>query len=415
MTKKIRIIASRLQVGMSVLELDRPWIETPFLLQGFTIGTRGDIKAIQEHCQFVFIDADSMPVRAKSNVKSKVDVDKPGFFNNLYKKRAEVVSTSVEKELSTAHTVQQKASKLVKNCMQDILLGNAVNEQAVKESVTDTVESVVRNPDAMTWLTRLANKDDRTSQHSVNCCILSVTFGRFIGLPKEELGKLAVSALMHDVGKLQVPTEMLNKPGSLTAEEMKIVRQHPTHSRNLLMSAGKYFLPAVDVAYTHRERMNGTGYPRKLTGSQISPFARMLAVIDTYEAMTSEQAYREEFSPFETLKHLNAKKGSQFDEQLVKLFIRLIGVFPVGSIVELTTGQIGIVITSNREDNLRPKILVMLDQNKLAMERSILNLSRNNVDALGRAIKIARTLRKGDYGIDQQQLVAEGVEFTVLN
>ncbi|MCP3673039.1 MAG: HD-GYP domain-containing protein [Gammaproteobacteria bacterium] len=415
MTKKIRISASRLQIGMSVIELDRPWIETPFLLQGFTIGNRSDIKAIQEYCQFVFIDTDSMPVPAKSNIKRKKHVDKPGFFNNLYKKRAEVVSTSVEKEISTAHTIHQKTSTLVKNSMNDILLGNAVNEQAIKESIIDTVESVVRNPDAMMWLSRLSNKDDRSSQHSVNCCILGVTFGRFIGLPKEELEKLAISALMHDIGKLQIPTEILNKPGSLTADEMKIVRQHPTYSRNLIMSAGKYFSPAVDVSYSHHERMDGTGYPRKLTDSQISPFARILAIIDTYEAMTSEQVYREELSPFETLKHLNAKKNSQFDEQLVKLFIRLIGVFPVGSIVELTTGQIGIVITSNREDNLRPKILVMLDHNKIALERSILNLAENNVDALGRTVKIARTLRKGDYGIDQEQLRAEGIEFTVLN
>jgi len=414
-SKKLRIIASRLQVGMSVIELDRPWIDTPFLLQGFTIGTRADIKAIQEHCQYVYIDADSMPVAVKSNIKNSKDTNKPGFFNNLYKKRAEAVSVSVEKEISTAHKVHSNASTLVQTCMEDMLLGNAINEKAFKDSVTQTVESVIRNPDAMMWLTRLSHKDNITSHHSVNCSILAVTFGRYLGLPTEELEKLVISALVHDVGKLQVPTEILNKPASLTPEEVKIVRAHPTSSRNLLMSAGKYFLPAVDVAYTHHEKMDGSGYPRGLTGSQISPFCRMLAIADCYDTMTTCQVYREENSPFETLKYLNANKGTKYDEQLVKLFIRLIGVFPVGSVIELTTGQIGIVITSNREDNLRPKILIMLDQNKIAMDRSILNLARNNVDALGRPIKIAKTLRKGDYGIDQQQLVEEGVEFTVLN
>ena len=415
MAKKLRITVDRLQIGMSVLELDRPWIETPFLLQGFTISNRSDIKAIQEYCQYVYIDAESMPFQGKVNKKADSDTHKPGLFNNIYKKPIEVSSTTVEKEMSTAHSIHTKASSLVKSSMEEIILGNAINEEDLKQNVTDTVESIVRNPDAMMWLTRLKTKDIHSSSHSVNTCILSVTFGRYIGLPKNELEKLAVSALMHDIGKLQIPTEVLNKPGKLTDNEKKIIRQHPISSRNLLMSAGNYFLPAVDVAYGHHERLDGTGYPRGLSSTHISPFARILAIVDTYESMTSEQVYREELTPFETLKFINSNKATKFDAQLVKLFIKLIGVFPIGSIIELTSGEIGIVITSNRDDNLRPKILIMLDKNKMAIERKIINLARSNVDQLGRAIKIARTLRKGDYGIDQQQLVAEGVEFTVLN
>lgn len=399
---------------MSIIELDRPWIETPFLLQGFTIGNRGDIKAIQEYCKYVYIDVNSMPVLGRKN-HDKKPLTKPGYFNNLYNNPIEVTSTSVEKEMNNANAIHSNVSTLVKTCMDDIILGNAINAEELKKNITDTVESIVRNPDALMWLSRLNDKDNHASSHSVNCCILSVTFGRFLGLPTVELAKLALSALMHDIGKLQVPTEILNKPGSLSDKEMQQVRNHPTSSRNLLMSAGEYFLTAIDAAYTHHERMDGSGYPRGLTAVSISPFSRMLAIIDTYEAMTSEQVYREELSPFATLKYINSLKGTKFDEQLVKLFIKMIGVFPIGSIVELSTGEIGIVITSNRDDNLRPKILIMLDQNKLATERSFLNLARNNVDALGRAVKITRTLRKGDYGINQKQLITEGIEFTVLN
>ncbi|MCP4413650.1 MAG: HD-GYP domain-containing protein [Gammaproteobacteria bacterium] len=415
MGKKFKINVNKLQIGMSVVELDRPWIETPFLLQGFKIGTRSDIAVIQEYCEFVFIDSDFVLEKAKRNRQKKPDVDKPGYFNNIFKKIPNIVTTSVEKELPRARVIHHKASTLVKNCMQDVILGNAINEQELKKNVSGTVESIVRNPDAMMWLTRLSNKDDHASKHSINSCILSVTFGRFIGIPTEELEKLSICALMHDIGKLQIPTEILNKPGALNDEEMKIIRKHPTYSRNLLMSAGKYFSNAVDVAYSHHERMDGSGYPRSLTAHQISPFARILAIIDTYDTMTSEQVYREELSPFESLKFLSSNKGSKYDEQLTQWFIKLIGVFPVGSIVELTNKQIGIVITSNREDNLRPKVLIMLDDNKMPIERKVLNLARNSVDALGRPIKIARTLLKGDYGIDQQELVAEGIEFTVVN
>ena len=414
MADKIRIDVDQLQIGMAVIELDRPWIDTPFLLQGFTISNRSDIKALKDHCNYVYIDPEHSDMARKPN--KKPGTDSPGYFNNLFMGQQDsVVTTPVEKEIKSATRVHTKATTMVKTCMDDIILGNAINEEALKENVTETVESIVRNPDAMMWLTRLQSKDDVTSQHSISCCILSVAFGRYLGLPTSELEKLAIGALMHDIGKLQVPTEILNKPGALNDEECKLMHQHPSASRNLLMSAGDYFANAVDIAYSHHERVDGSGYPRGLKGHSLTPFARMVAIIDVYDAMTTEQVYREELAPFEALKYLNQNKGKLFDNQLVALFIKMIGVFPVGSIVELSNGEIGIVITSNRDDNLRPKVLLMLDANKIPMERRVVNLARRAVDFLGRPIKITKTLRKGDYGIDQQQLIQEGVQFTVLN
>lgn len=414
MTNKIRISANHLQVGMTVIELDRPWIETPFLLQGFSISNQRDIKAIQEYCDFVYIDATSSPAikLAKSNKK---DIQKDGYFNNLYKKRVPVPTTSVEKEISTAFSISRETHSLVRSCMDDIVLGNALNEEVLKQNVTQTVESIIRNPDAMLWLTRLREKQETASMHSVNCCILSVAFGRYLGLPKIELEKLAISALMHDIGQLQIPTELLNKPDTLSSQELKQFRMHPIHSKKLLMSAGPFLSQAVDVAYTHHERLDGSGYPRQLTTEQISPFSKMMAIIDTYDSMTTEQEYRQELSPFEALKYLSTQKGRKYDENLVTSFIKMIGVFPVGSLVELTTGEICIVITSNREDNLRPKVLIVLDENKQPQEYEISNLASDPVDALGRPVKILKTLRKGDYGIDQDKFVAAGIEFTVLN
>jgi len=414
LSDKVRIQVDQLQIGMAVVELDRPWIDTPFLLQGFTISNKSDIRALKEHCNYVYIEPDTNTVTKKPNRKQ--DVNKPGFFNKLWMGKQEaVVTTPVEKEIKSATVVKSKASTMVKKCMDDIVLGNAINEEQIKENVNETVESIVRNPDAMMWLTRLQSKDDISSQHSINCCILAVAFGRYIGLPNSELEKLAIGALMHDVGKLQIPTEILNKPDALSSEEKKIMHQHPGASRNLLISAGDFFANAVDIAYSHHERIDGSGYPRGLKGHSLTPFARMVSIIDVYDAMTTEQVYREDLAPFEALKYLNQNKGTLFDNQLVALFIKMIGVFPVGSIVELSNGEIGIVITSNRDDNLRPKVLLMLDANKMPMERRVINLARKAVDFLGRPIKIAKTLRKGDYGIDHQQLMKQGVEFTVLN
>lgn len=414
MAEKIRIQVDQLQVGMAVVELDRPWIDTPFLLQGFTISNPSDIRALKEHCDYVYIDPNNSSIDTKPNRKN--DINKPGLFNKLWMgKQESVTTTPVEKEIKAATVVKTNVSSMLKQCMDDIMLGNAINEKEIKTKVNETVESIIRNPDAMMWLSRLQSKDDISSQHSINACILAVAFGRFIGLPKTELEKLAIGALMHDIGKLQIPTEILNKPDNLSSEEKKIMHQHPAASRNLLISAGDLFATAVDIAYSHHERIDGSGYPRGLKGHSLTPFARMVSIIDVYDAMTTEQVYREELAPFEALKYINQHKGTKFDHQLVALFIKMIGVFPVGSIVELSNGEIGIVITSNRDDNLRPKVLLMLDANKMPMERRIINLARKAVDFLGRPIKIAKTLRKGDYGIDHQQLIEEGVQFTVLN
>jgi len=414
---KVRIQVNDLQIGMAVVELDRPWIETPFLLQGFTIGNRADITALQNYSEYVYIDPSSstIPAKANTSAEKKKAAPKETFVKRLFSGKSNAVTAPVEQEVKRATVIRENTSNLVKSCMDDLVVGNAINEEKLKENITETVDSIVRNPDAMMWLTRLQKKDSHTSQHSVNSCILAVTFGRYIGLPKEELENIAIGALMHDIGKLQIPTEILNKPGKLTPEERRVVHKHPLMSRNLLMAAGRYLAPAVDIAYTHHERIDGSGYPRGLRGTSLTPFSRMIAIIDVYDTMTSEQVYRAELAPFECLKHLNQNKGKLFDQQLVSLFIKMIGVFPVGSLVELTNGEIGIVITSNRDDNLRPKVLVMLDSNKMPIERKIVNLARKAVDSLGRPIKIAKTLRKGDYGIDQQKLLEEGVEFTVLN
>lgn len=407
---------------MHVVELDRPWLETPFLFQGFTLENQADIKAVQQYCQYVYVEvaqeriASTVAVKPTRAPTPKSQEESRGFFG-LFKKRSATleVQVPVEQELPKAVQAHEKTSKLVRSLMDDIRFGSLINTTALKEQVNECVESIIRNPDAMLWLTQLKDKDENSASHALNVCILSVVFGRYLGLPKDELEKLGLCGLLHDVGKTQIPTHILRKPGPLNAEEMAEMKKHTIHGRNILMATSDMYYGAVDVAYTHHERMDGSGYPRGLTGSQISPYARMLAIIDAYDDLISPQVYRKEHTAFEALKTINKDKGVKFDEQLVKHFVAMIGVFPVGSIVELSTGEVGIVVNSNRKHLTLPRVLILLDDQKFSVRERILDLAEANVGAnAGTEIKIVRILRNGDYGIDAQTLQKRGLQLKVV-
>ncbi|MBI2380924.1 MAG: HD-GYP domain-containing protein [Gammaproteobacteria bacterium] len=403
---------------MHVVELDRPWLETPFLFQGFTLENQADIKAVQQYCQYVYVEVlqHTSPPQSQARpaaAKKAQPAPKRGFFDFLKKSPPppREPQVRVEEEMPKAVVVHERTSKLVKSMLDDIRFGALINTTALKEQVNECVESIIRNPDAMLWLTQLRNKDSHSGEHALNACILAVVFGRYLGLPKDELEKLGLCGLLHDVGKTQVPDHILRKPGALTADEMAEMKKHTIHGRNILMATSDMYYGAVDVAYTHHERMDGSGYPRGLTGSQISPYSRMLAVIDTYSDLISPQIYRKELTAFEALKIINKDKASKFDEQLVKHFVAMVGVFPVGSIVELSNGEVGIVIATNRKHLTQPRVLALLDSDKFPCKERIVDLAAQEGQEM--ELKIGRILRNGDYGIDVQALQRRGLQLKI--
>ncbi len=402
MEKRLKIATSELRTGMCVVDLDRPWLETPFLFQGFIISGDSDIQTVQKYCRHVYIDttrgARPEP-RQSQTAASNREPERSRLFGLLTRRSPERVTTPVEKEIHQASAVHQKTSALVRNFMDDIRLGRALNVQAIEGSVSEMVDSILRNPDAMSWLTQLRRKDADQEQHSINVCILALTFGRHLGLPRDEMQKLGISALLHDIGKLQVPEDLLKKVAPLTDDEWQIMRKHTEYGRSLLMSARDLYFGAVDVAQTHHERIDGKGYPRGLSGAQISPFAKIVAIVDTYDDIVSPHPYREERTAFEAMKEINGGRGSQFDESLVKHFIEMVGVFPVGSIVELSSGEVGVVIANNNRHSMQPRIMLLLDTGKRECRERLLNLA-----AVHDAPRIVRILRRGDYGIDPLQL-----------
>lgn len=358
MRKKVDV--KDLRLGMYVAEPDRPWLETPFLFQGFYLESGADIEVVQRVCRYVYIDvqlgADVDAPAAPAPVPGP-QPDPTGPTQGAYG-----VLTSVEEELERARGVRGRAQTFIDEVFADIRTGRSPKLTEVQAVVKDIVASIVRNPDAQLCLSQLKDRDQYTAQHSVNVCVLTLAFGRHLGLPQDELNLLGTGALLHDIGKLRTPLEILNKPERLTAHELEIIKGHPEEGRRILEQSRKMADAVLDIAYSHHERMQGHGYPRRLQGERISHWSRMVAIVDVYDAITSDRAYHHGLGAGDALGRMYEWKTRDFDPGLLDEFIRCIGVYPVGSLVEMTSGEVGIVLSAQEKRRLRPKVMLIRDE-----------------------------------------------------
>ncbi len=384
----VRIHVYELKIGMYVTELDIPWEESPFILQGFDIKSHADIKAIQDVCDYVVID----PVRQKT-VHGDITADSEQVFFQAFNKSEETY---------------QQISSLVKDIMDDIRFGNQLNGTAAKQAVAECVDQVLESPDTMLLFTQLKNQDEYTSQHSLNVCILSILLARQLKYSIDELNQIGICGLLHDMGKMKVPLEVLNKPGKLSREEQEIMRSHTTLGRNIIMSARDVFPGAVDVAYGHHEHLDGSGYPRGLDAQGISLHTRIISIADTYDAITSDRVYKKGRLHLDAIKILMKYRNIQFDDSLLINFIDCIGIYPVGSPVEMSNGEVGVVVEANLKNKTRPRVLMLMDANKAFIDSFFVELKNAPKDSNGKAYKINRVLRKDEYGLDLYQLNQQG-------
>jgi len=270
-----------------------------------------------------------------------------------------------------------------------------------KEVVSSMTDSILRNPNAFLWMRILKDKDSYTYSHCMDSGALAIAFGRHIGLSRNELEDLGMGALLSDVGKMQVPDELLNKPGELTEKEFEIVKKHVVYSVRIMQKSGGLSKAAIATAATHHERFDGSGYPRGLKGNEIPVLGRMAAIVDCYDAITSDRPHRRAISPNEAVRRLYDWRGSAFQSELVEQFIQTLGTYPTGSIVELNTGQVGIVVSQNRLRRLRPKLMLILDEGKNVYNFApMLDLLNETQDSSGDQLEIIKVLEPGTYGIE---------------
>lgn len=397
---KTPIRVTGLKIGMYVTELDRPWLETPFILQGFKIEQYEDIETLSEYCDFVYIEG---TIDTWLNDKQRESGNNTRAAGKNYTN-----STSNKQEYQKATEVHQKARQLTRTFMDNVRLGQAIDVVEVKRTVSECVSSIIRNPDALVWISKIREKDHYTSEHSLNVGLLAITFGRHMGLLEDDLNKLGFAAMLHDVGKMRIPEGILNKPGPLTDQEFELMKRHPQFGRDILLSHKNIFHGATDVAFGHHEALDGSGYPRKLKASGISEVTRMVTLCDVYDAITSDRAYKKGRSSLDALKILYDNKGTKYDERLVTEFISCIGLYPPGSVVELVSGQVGIVISTNYRNRHLPKVLVLRDENKTPQPEKVINLEQSaKTEQHGHFIKVV--LPNGSNGIRLEQYIEKGL------
>ncbi|GAB4239400.1 MAG: HD-GYP domain-containing protein [Deltaproteobacteria bacterium] len=348
MPKKIRI--DDLCVGMVIEKMDRPWTEHPFLTNRKKITSEDQIRALRAYgIEEVYIDAeDGADTNGPDPRDEWSDLEVP-----LEKE------VPLDEELRYAEATHREAQHLVRDVMQDVRLGRNIESEKVSRVVGGMIDSIFRNADALSSLTRLKGYDDYTFVHSVNVGVLSLALGRSFAMSRRELEALGIGALLHDTGKIRVPAGILNKPGRLDDAEMEEIRRHPLYSVEVLEGAGGIPDESKRVALQHHERWNGNGYPHGITGEEIGPFGQIAAICDVYDAMTSDRVYAKGMPPHEGIRKIHGWAGMHFSEELVHRFIRCMGIYPVGTVVQLDTREVGVVTSLNREKVLRPRLTLL--------------------------------------------------------
>lgn len=398
-----------LRVGMFVSDLDRPWMDTPFLLQGFTINTPDELATLRALCTYVDIDiglsqslADADPKAPHGGLKRAKVVTK--LFPDKTLVTYEDVFT-FDTELGSAEKVFNDYEIAIGRMYQGIAANGQVDMELVGETINNVVDSIMRNPDACMLLTAIRNKDSYSYSHAMASSILAAAMGRQIGLPINDIKTLATGAVLCDVGKLKISSRILNKSTPLSADERKIVREHVSKGVEILGNTSGVSEEVLNIVANHHERHNGKGYPNGYASERIAPFARIAGIVDCYDAMISDRAYARGVSPADAISRLYTMRNVDFQAELVEEFIQTVGIYPVGSLVELTDGRVGVVVAEHRRRRLRPRILLILDseRNQVAAG-SYINLLDEDEDEMGRPLGILKGVDPGTYGISHDDL-----------
>jgi HD-GYP domain-containing protein (c-di-GMP phosphodiesterase class II) len=408
MAQEIPIGTENVGKGMYVSKLDCPWSDTPFLLQGFIVQDENEVETLRKYCKYLYIDPLqsnlSMEVLKRFEKKELLpptelkEIKLPTHLN--LKNHYEIVH-SVEEEIKLFKTNHIKLANNVHETLEQIKNGEKISVASLDNAIEPLVDSIIRNPDAATLLNQIEKKDSYTYNHSLSCSITAVAFGRQLGLPKEDLKSLALGALLFDIGKVKLPNSLLMKAGTLTEEEFALVKSHVELGLEIIKQNIGLDDTTTLMIWTHHERYLGQGYPRGLKGNEIPLVGRIAGIIDSYDAITSQRPYAKAVPPHEAIKQLYQWRDVFFQKELIESFIQTVGMFPVGTLVELTTGEVGVIIAQNPKRKLKPKVMLILDSDKQPLGCfATRDLQLEEQDKQGKLIEILQGLEKGAYNIN---------------
>lgn len=481
----VQVPVRDLELGMFVAELDRPWLDTPFLLQGFLLDEAAQIDALQLHCGFVLVDRDRSvgevlerlpqaavaepvphplppeprvyvaPHKVVAN-KSVHSTAAPGAdeadedehyqgesvlgglvrgFRGLFAKSEKRPSSHnvtvrdnqppvqaaprrdpmfpgvalvqyqaikpLQDAVPQAREALNDAGALLEQTIVDVRNAIPVNMASVQDAVQCMVGSLVDNPDALQWVARLRQNSSAAYEQSLKSAIYIIAMGRHVGLPRDELNQLGTAGMLMDIGKLQIERELLSRAGRLDEREFEKVKAHVDKGLALLEPSGGLHLSVRTAIAQHHERLDGSGYPFGLKAGEISMYGRMAGLVDTFVAMTSQRPYAKPYAAYDALDRINGWSGRLFNEQLVEKFVQAIGVYPVGSLVELSNGEVAAVLHHNPLRRLRPTVLVLAGRDKQPLKKPRARDLLTQTEAEdGTPLRIARGLPAGAYSIN---------------
>ena len=400
---KTKVSVDALAVGMFVSQLDRPWLETPLPFQGFLINSPKEIEQVKRYCDYVYVDIQKGIAPAKQYRLSNGEPETPSKPDNPYiclRKLVYEKSHQFEEELPQAKKLYQGLSKVVCDVMDGLHKGKLLDVGAIKMGVNAMLDSIIRNPTAFLWVNRLKMSDSYTYNHLITTSIWSAVFGRHLGLDRKDLEDLTLGGLLIDIGKAKLPTQLLYKTERLTEEEFELVKKHVDYGVRILAKCHNVPPAVLQIVATHHERWNGRGYPQGLREKAIPVFGRIVGLIDSFAAMTAPRPSSIGRSPHDTLSEFYENRGTYFEADLVEQFIQVCGIYPTGSLLELSSGEVAIVVGLEGTYRLRPRIVVILDEEKHPYSTyRIINLSKTHPE-----LSVLKGLAPGAYGIDMEEI-----------
>ncbi|RFC40122.1 MAG: HDIG domain-containing protein [Candidatus Nitrotoga sp. CP45] len=402
MLKKIKVKDIRL--GMYIQEVCGSWMDHPFWKNSFKLTENKDLNTLK-NCGVteiwidtnIGLDVDTgVTALSQQEEKLKVESELRKIEQTSQKTLALV---SLQNELIVAKKLHTQTKEAVVSIFSDIRMGNALKLDATLSLVNEINQSIARNSSALISLSRLKNADNYTYLHSVAVCVLMIALGRQLGLQDEALQQVGIAGLLHDIGKIFIPHEVLNKPGKLTDEEFNIIKTHPLKGWEILKDCNGVSELTLDVCRHHHERVDGKGYPDKLSGEALTLFARMGAVCDVYDAITSNRCYKTGWEPAESIRKMAEWKNGHFDEVIFHAFVKTVGIYPTGSLLKLKSGRLGVVTDQSKQSLTKPLVKVFFST------RSNAHILQETVDLSKSPDSIANLENPLQWGFNLDEII----------
>ncbi|MBB3141804.1 HD-GYP domain-containing protein [Halomonas organivorans] len=402
-SRLVEVPVSLLENGMYIAALDRPWMVPPHLLKR----GKSDLRRLRSYCRSVYVDPQRSQPQVQAILSALQMPPDPAEFTPFppQERRRSAIASDDPREVQHAEQLYFKTQRTLLRLMRDEHDWYR-RQPTLQREIGRLIASLEVVPDTLVWLTRLKHRVAYRMEHGLNVAILAMAFGQHLGYERSRLEELGLAGLLHDVGKMRLDQAVLDKPGPLSEEEFQHVQGHVLHGFAML-EHDPHLPTAVKIACRdYHERLDGSGYPHGKPGRDIDETARILAIVDTYDAITSDRVYSPARPATEALGILYQGRRCHFDGRLVDHFIDWIGLYPLGSLVELNNGMVGIVVAQVPDQPLRPRVLVKLDERKTAIPGVLIDLAEPDLGGL--RLSVEKSLPPGAYGVQLEALPIPG-------